>query len=66
MAILTIEKDESSKQELTAKLDGVELPLMTKIEIESSPGNATYLTITFVVGMHGGSGILIKESALSA
>ncbi len=66
MALLTIEKDENSKQELTARLDGIELPLMTKIEIESRPGSATYLTITFVVGMHGNSGILIKESALSA
>jgi hypothetical protein len=65
MALLTIEKDQYRKEELTVKLDGIELPYMTGIQIKSIPGEDAVLTITFVIRVDKhGYGIVIKESSL--
>lgn len=49
MPHLVIKKDEKRKNELSAYLDGVEVPFIKKVIIESHVGDSTLVHITAVV-----------------
>ena len=61
--ILTIEKDETlASKPLTAKLNGIELPLITDIDISSEYMNLVRVKITFIAAIaKSGDGVIIKE-----
>lgn len=58
--ILTIEHDKGI-DEYGAKLNGVELPNVSNIKIESKSGDVVTVTIELIAEIHEDKGVIIKQ-----
>lgn len=61
MNVLSIEQHPTRKNQYAAFLNGVEIPMVTKIAIESDCGSLTTVSIVCVVAKTNQSEVVIKE-----